>query len=81
MNIVIERLKERADGTIVNLRREIPYSTAERLTIGKGGPGESTLAIYAMVWAGCDHSRVMEDGRMVWESSFDSTTVYLEAAE
>ena len=79
MNIVIERLKVRADNTVVNLRRVIPYSTAERMTIGKGAIGESTLAIYALVYAGCDHNRQLPDGRMVWESSFDSTTVFLEA--
>lgn len=79
MNIVIERLKVRADQTVVTLRRVIPYTTAERMTIGKGAPGESTLAIYAMVWAGCDHNRITDDGRMVWESSFDSTNCYLES--
>ena len=79
MKIVIERLKVRADNTVVTLRREIPYATAERMTIGKGSIGESTLQIYALMWAGCDRNRVTDDGRMVWESSFNSTNCYLEA--
>lgn len=79
MMIVIERLKQREDGSIVNMRREISYKTAERMVGDKRGGRGSTLEIFALVYAGCDHNRILADGRMVYESSLDSTTVYLEA--
>jgi hypothetical protein len=79
MNIVIERLKTRIDGSVVILRKEIPYTTAERMVADKCGGRGSTLEIFALVYAGCDHNRLMDDGRMVWESSLDSTNCYLEA--
>jgi hypothetical protein len=79
MNIVIERLRVRNDGSVVNMRKEIPYTNAERMVSDKRGGRGSTLEIFALVYAGCDHNRVMDDGRMVWESSLDSTTVFLEA--
>lgn len=76
MDIVIERLVEKMDGTIVTMTKRIPYSTAARVCGNRTG---STLQIYATVFLGCDRSQILGDGRKVWLSSFDSTNVYLAA--
>ena len=79
MMIVMEKLVTVADGSVRVFRKEISYTTAQKLCGNRSGWNGSTLAIFANVFAGCDHTEQLDDGRIVWKSSIDSTNVYLEA--
>jgi hypothetical protein len=79
MIVVMEKIITRRDGSLSICRKEIPYSKVQVLTYGRGAPGESALHIFATLFAGCDHNKLLPDGRMVYESAYDSTNVFIEA--
>ena len=76
MLIVMERLITGRDGVVRVGRREWNYNTIAFTTKAKECK-MSALAIWAML-NGLTEVRVVE-GRQVWESSVDSSRMFLEA--
>ena len=79
MIIVMEKLTTGFDGLIRVGRKEWNYSQVRGEFAGLGCKGFSLLGLWAML-LGCDMVSVV-DGHQVWESSHDSTRIYMEAGE
>ena len=76
MVVVLEKLVTGRDGLVRVWRREWDYKTVARETLARE-TGMSALAIWALLH-NCDKMRV-ENGRQVWDSSTDSSRMYMEA--